>query len=83
MKQSELIQGMTVILAAKGCGSESCAVTSAQDASEVWMNFVAEEFFGASDLVKRSGWILVNGKQVARVSYNGRVWNMDGSEMEK
>jgi hypothetical protein len=55
-----------------GKGSQ-IPISSIRDARRNWITFRDETGIGASDVA----FVLVsdNGKQVARISYNGRVWN--------
>ena len=61
---------------------EFIPVADLRAASREFRAWIVENGYGASDLHPSSGNVLdENGKFVAHVSYNGRLWNRDGSEM--
>ena len=55
-------------------------VTSIQEASEKWTQFRQQSDAGVSD-VGNGVPVFENGKQVARISYNGRMWDMADNEI--
>jgi hypothetical protein len=62
-------------------GRVSVEVASLREASRALWAHVDGEGLGASDMLKGFGNVTENGKVLARVTYNGRVWNADGSEV--
>jgi len=48
-------------------------------ASVVCRNYITRNGLGGGNWT--GGQVFENGKQIARVSYNGRVWGMDGNEI--
>jgi hypothetical protein len=76
----QTVAGGYIVLSARGIETTHVPVTSADEASAIWWHFVKMNDLGASDLKRDSGQIRSNdGKLIARVSYNGRVWSPDGS----
>lgn len=55
-------------------------VNSFKDASIAITNYINKKLLGASTF--SGGQIIENGKQIARVSYNGRVWDMKDNEIK-
>ena len=56
-------------------------VATLKDARSACMEFIATNDLGSGNWF--GGEIYdINGMQVARVSYNGRVWDMDGCEIK-
>lgn len=55
-------------------------VASIQEASEKWTQFRQQSDAGVSD-VGNGVPVFENGKQVARISYNGRMWDMADNEI--
>ena len=51
------------------------------DASAAFRGWIEKNCYGASDLAKGAGDIIDMGKKVARVSYNGRLWGVNGKEI--
>ena len=75
----QTVAGGYIVLSARGIKTTHFPVTSADEASTTWWQFVKMNDLDASDLKRDSGQIRWNaGKLVARVSYNGRVWSPDG-----
>ena len=57
-------------------------VESLQEASAVCCAFRDANGHGASDMCRGFGRVTdMSGKLIARVSYNGRIWALDGSEI--
>ena len=57
-------------------GREEIAVADFKDASDSYRDYIERGDLGSSELGKGSGNIKdASGKVVARVSYNGNVWN--------
>ena len=78
----QTVAGGYIVLPARGIETTHVPVASADEASAFWWQFVKMYDLGASDLKRGSGQIRSNdGKLVARVSYNGRVWSPDGSSL--
>ena len=84
----ELIQGQAeeeqrrggyLYLAAAGCPTLRVPVESADMASAMFRRYRDQNGIGASDLKRNCGNIYTtDGHLVARVSYNGRVWDPHG-----
>ncbi len=51
-----------------------CYVETLSDARDVFLKWIAANAFGSSDLSRNAGLVTDNGRKVARVSYNGRIW---------
>lgn len=51
------------------------------EASAVFRSWIEKNGYGASNLVRGAGDIVVAGKRIASVSYNGRVWAVSGEEI--
>lgn len=49
-------------------------VSNLKEASDQMRSTIIENEFGASDMRRCCGDVVDNGKRVAVVSYNGRVW---------
>ena len=60
---------------------QEIAVSGWADASAVFRGWIEKNGYGASNLVKGAGDIVVAGKKVGCVSYNGRVWAVSGEEI--
>lgn len=52
------------------------------DASDQFRAWIEKHDLGASDLRRSAGDIVENGQRIAYVSYNGRVWNVNGQPLE-
>jgi hypothetical protein len=61
-------------------GKKEPAVSFLQ-ASVKFRRYIEQDFLGASDLKKTDGRLSVGGKTIGRVSYNGRVWLTNGTEV--
>ena len=61
-------------------GGQEYEVASFKDAAEKWGRFVGASQGGVSQ-VGNGVVIKENGRPVARVSYNGRIWDMDDNEI--
>lgn len=58
---------------------EVAGVHSLRDAVRVWTRLRDENGLGASDMARATGQVVdCEGTYVARVSYNGRLWEPDG-----
>jgi hypothetical protein len=53
-------------------------VESLQEARSAFLRFIDTNGYGSSDLSRHAGRVTHNGKAVAIVSYNGRVWEPEG-----
>lgn len=53
---------------------ESVFVESLEVASDTFQKFIKANAFGSSDLQRYAGDVRVDGKKVASISYNGRMW---------
>lgn len=49
-------------------------VESLEAARDTFVKFIRENGLGSSDLCRNAGEVRVNGKRVASISYNGRMW---------
>lgn len=58
-------------------------VKSLEEASYVISNFVNKTRMGSSQMGKFFGNVKVNGVKKYKVSYNGRVWDLNGEEVMK
>jgi hypothetical protein len=78
----QTVAGGYIMLSARGIKTTHVPVALADEASAIWWHFIKINDLGASELKRDSGQIRSNnGKRVARVSYNGRVWSPDGSSL--
>lgn len=60
---------------------QDVAVKDWAEASSVFRNWIEKNDYGSSNLVRGAGDVVVMGKTVGHVSYNGRVWDMSGAEI--
>lgn len=65
-----------------GRSKQVVAVNSLREASQAWEKLRDERGLGASESPKVTVVNVSTGKTVATVSYNGRVWGLDGKEIE-
>jgi hypothetical protein len=78
-----MARGGYIYLAADGCPTLKVPVSSADMASAVLGKYRDENGLGSSAFNARCGNVYTNdGKLVARVSYNGRVWNPKGELLQ-
>jgi hypothetical protein len=68
-------------------GSETRSALDLADAREIWEDYRDGNnpdgaFIGASDLEMENGNVYEDGKLVARISYNGRIWTKNGTEIK-
>ncbi|WP_224962665.1 hypothetical protein [Geomonas subterranea] len=75
-------ENMEVVLHAEGCGRKVVTVKSFKEASEAWCQYRDENCLGASQMLRDCGKIKRGGRMVGYVSYNGRVWDMEQSEIQ-
>jgi hypothetical protein len=76
MATSNPNQSMRLILSAEGVRRRAVPVADFSEASRAMREFVERNGLGASQLTGRCGEITAGpGGAVARVSYNGRVWD--------
>lgn len=68
-------------IATRGHLRQRVRVMTLKAASEHWCAHRDSFRLGASDMLRGNGNVKQGGKLVARVSYNGRVWNPDGTEV--
>lgn len=61
-------------------GRVKVAATTMQDAAKLCRAYIERNNLGSGNWT--GGKVYEGKKQVARVSYNGRVWAMDGSEIK-
>lgn len=57
-------------------------VTDFTEASRFYRNWIENNDLGASELRGNSGDIHHLGKKVAQVSYNGKLWDLNGEEIK-
>lgn len=82
MKTEELPPVKSPELAVRfGKAKKVVAVGSIREASEAWAKLRDENGLGASESPKVTVLDLATGKAVATISYNGRAWAKDGSEI--
>jgi len=55
-------------------------IKTLKQASEICKFYIIEFDLGGGNWT--GGQVLLKGKQIAEVSYNGRVWDMDGKEIQ-
>jgi hypothetical protein len=60
-------------------GRQTTIVQSLQSASDEWCKYRNSLELGASE--SPAVWVFSDGKKIARVSYNGRIWALDGKEI--
>ena len=60
---------------------QDVAVKDWSEASSVFRDWIEKNGYGASDLNRGAGDIVVMGKKVGHVSYNGRTWAVSGEEI--
>ena len=70
---------MTIDLKAYGQRGQRVPVADVAEARAVQEAAIAEGPYGAS--MWQGGALRVNGKVVARLSYNGRLWALGGGEL--
>lgn len=56
-------------------------VSSVVEARQLFRADIAARDIGASKLKSDDGEVKVFGKKTATISFNGRAWNLDGSEI--
>jgi hypothetical protein len=77
-------EGYKIHLAAKGCKTFDLMVVDSRSAREVFCQYRDSHDLGSSDLKKNCGVVTdSNGKLVARISYNGKIWNSAGNLFEE
>lgn len=72
---------LEITLHAEGCDRKVVTVNSYKEASEAWCQYRDENFLGASQMFRDCGKIKRGGRMVAYVSFNGRVWDLEQSEI--
>lgn len=72
---------MLLTLCATGIKRVSVPVASFASASAAMRDFIERHDLGASNLGRACGEVWDNGAEVARVSYNGKVWPPGGYVM--
>lgn len=77
-----MIGGPTMILKLRAkMDKQDVVVKGWADASVTFRNWIEKNGYGASSLVRGAGDLTDMGKKVAHVSYNGRVWAVNGEEI--
>ena len=56
--------------------------TSLSEAAVICEAYLTAHSMGASDMCRGFGNVTRNGVKVARISYNGRIWANDGTEIK-
>ena len=77
---------MTIILAAERRNKVKAVVSSLVEAREEFLNYRDGEpenydILGASEMHRHCGEVWEDGRQIARISYNGRIWTPEGQEL--
>ena len=72
---------MTIYLAAIGAPTEKVEVATLAEASAAFVRYRNEYMFGGSGMKARCGFVYEGKQRVARVSYNGRVWDANDTEV--
>ena len=54
--------------------SQRIVVSSVQNASDLWCAMRDESCMGVSEIGNGANVLDDNGKRIARISYNGRIW---------
>jgi hypothetical protein len=79
-----VVSGGYIYLAASGCPTLKIPVESADMASAMFQQYRDRNGIGASDMKSDCGSIFADdGTLVAKVSYNGRVWNPQGKLLQE
>jgi hypothetical protein len=72
-----------IYLAADGCPTLNIAIDSADMASAQLRGYIEHNALGCSDLKENCGNVYSSdGELVAKVSYNGRVWDLEGTLLQ-
>lgn len=82
MTTAPLTQPETKLAVRFGSKKHVAAVGSIAEASVAWEKLRDERNLGASNSPKVTVIDLATGKTIATISYNGRAWANDGSEIE-
>ena len=61
-------------------GETTVKINSLPEASKVCRNFIDENNLGGGNWT--GGEVFEEGEQIARISYNGRVWDMEDKEIK-
>jgi hypothetical protein len=56
-------------------------ITSLKEARKVYRDWIIKNGLGGGNLTMKSGQVTENDKVIARVSFNGRVWDNEGKEI--
>lgn len=76
--------GGFIVIAVAGRAPLETPVSSCAEASAVWQSYRDEHGLAASDMGARCGHVYTAaGELVAKVSYNGRVWDTHGKQIEE
>src|SRR5690348_2255233 len=71
-----------LVLSAVGLRTQRVPVSDAAQTVAIWSKWRDSNGLGASDLKQDSGNLVnENGTVVAKVSYNGKIWDYDGSQI--
>ena len=58
------------------------AAQDLKDARAKYLALIAQHELGGGNITIQAGCVYGAGQQVARISYNGRVWDNDGNELK-
>ena len=76
------IRGGYLKLSAVGCPTLHVLVNDAEQIVRTWERYRDENGIGASEMKCGCGdLVAADGGVVARVSYNGRIWDVNGSRI--
>jgi hypothetical protein len=79
-----MMSGGYIYLAASGCPTLKIPVDSADVTSVMFQQYRDRNQIGASDMKADCGSIFAHyGTLVAKVSYNGRVWSLQGTLLQE
>jgi hypothetical protein len=65
-------------LAAVGCPTLRVLVNDAEQIVRIWEHYRDKNGIGASDMKSGCGDLIADGGVIARISYNGRIWDVSG-----
>lgn len=69
-------------LAAVGCPTLDVPVNDAEQIVRIWEHYRDENGIGASDMSHGCGdLVAADGSVVARISYNGAIWDISGKRI--
>jgi hypothetical protein len=83
MTTTELVKPIKgyLVLSAVGTKPEKIFVSDAAQAVAIWNKWRDSNRFGGSDLKRDSGNLVDDkGKTIAKISYNGKIWDYKGEK---